>query len=270
MQSTFQEDSMSKRTGNHATHPIQLIGCSIGRYFISCRPKQVHSQLPVHCSWKPDPEALAVDALSISWKARTCFHRSLLFPVACTKSKNYTNRRESIRTSDCPGLVQPNLLLLKSLILFPILLPPIHNIVTNSHGLNHPLAIEGDLPLAAWPVILPLGGIFRWSYQQHSSNHRLNLPIHLPGDSGIDGVLHETLFTLLSAILEFLLEQFNMGKQYHKINTLRSALSMTHEVDGVRVGQHPMVSRCLKGVFTPAPRYFSTWDVDMVLNCIMS
>lgn len=48
-------------------------------------------------------------------------------------------------------------------------------------------------------------------------------------------------------VLEFLFEQFEMGKQYCTINTLRSAISMTHEVDGTRVGRHPLVSRFLKG-----------------------
>ena len=45
---------------------------------------------------------------------------------------------------------------------------------------------------------------------------------------------------------------------------------MTHmEVDGVPVGQHPRVSRLLKGVFNsrpPAPRYSSTCDVTGVLT----
>ena len=49
---------------------------------------------------------------------------------------------------------------------------------------------------------------------------------------------------------------------------------MTHEeVDGVRVGQHPMVSRFLKGVYNlrpPAPRYATTWDVDIVLDYLNS
>lgn len=64
--------------------------------------------------------------------------------------------------------------------------------------------------------------------------------------------------------------QFEAGKQYRTINTIRSAISMTHaEVDGVRVGQHPLVSRLLKGVFNsrpPAPRYTCTWDVGVVLT----
>ena len=45
---------------------------------------------------------------------------------------------------------------------------------------------------------------------------------------------------------------------------------MTHtELDGCRVGQHPLVCHFLKGVFNcrpPMPRYTHTWDVDRVLS----
>lgn len=78
----------------------------------------------------------------------------------------------------------------------------------------------------------------------------------------------------MSDILDFLLEQFDAGKQYRTINTVRSAISMTHsEVDGVQVGQHPLVTRFLMGVFNsrpPAPRYSSTWDVNIVLSYLGS
>ena len=78
----------------------------------------------------------------------------------------------------------------------------------------------------------------------------------------------------MSLILEFLFEQFSKGKQYRTINTIRSAISMTHdEIDGTRVGQHPLVSRFLKGVFNirpPAPKYAVTWDVDVVLSYLRS
>jgi len=43
-----------------------------------------------------------------------------------------------------------------------------------------------------------------------------------------------------------------------------------HEkVDGHNVGQHPLISRLLKGIFhdrPPLPRYTSTWNVQTVLN----
>ncbi len=49
---------------------------------------------------------------------------------------------------------------------------------------------------------------------------------------------------------------------------------MTHvHVDGVSIGQHPLVTRLLKGVYNqrpPKPRYTSTWDVDIVLNHMTS
>ena len=74
----------------------------------------------------------------------------------------------------------------------------------------------------------------------------------------------------LSDILEFLLVQFQAGKQYRTINTFRSAISMTHnEIDSKKVGQHPLVTRFLRGVFNsrpPAPRYTCTWNVDIVLS----
>ena len=89
-------------------------------------------------------------------------------------------------------------LLLKFLIGCPILLPLIPDIVTNPHGLNHPLAIESHLPLAAWPVSGNLTAQRDFQMELSASfnspgDHRLNPPIHLPGDSGITGVLHETL-----------------------------------------------------------------------------
>ena len=78
----------------------------------------------------------------------------------------------------------------------------------------------------------------------------------------------------ISDILEFLCDQFEAGKKYRTINSMRSAISMTHDdVDGTRVGQHPLVSRFLKGVFNsrpPAPRYSVTWDVDVVLSYIQN
>ncbi|XP_068671322.1 uncharacterized protein [Montipora foliosa] len=61
-----------------------------------------------------------------------------------------------------------------------------------------------------------------------------------------------------------------MGLTYSAINTARSALSsyITLE-DGISLGQHPLVSRLLRGIFQskpPSPRYSETWDVSVVLH----
>lgn len=54
----------------------------------------------------------------------------------------------------------------------------------------------------------------------------------------------------VGAFLEFLFQQFTAGKQYRTTNSISSAVSMMHgEVDGVRVGQHHLVCRFLKGVY---------------------
>ena len=73
--------------------------------------------------------------------------------------------------------------------------------------------------------------------------------------------------------LEFLTELFDSGLQHRTINVVRSAVSMTHErVEGVPIGQHPLVTRLMKGVYNlrlPKPRYTYTWDVDMVTQYIV-
>lgn len=75
--------------------------------------------------------------------------------------------------------------------------------------------------------------------------------------------------------LDFLASLFTTGRlQYRSINTIRSAVSMTHvHIEGVPMGQHPLVSRMLKGMYNsrpPQPRYTSTWDVDIMIRYLSS
>jgi len=71
-------------------------------------------------------------------------------------------------------------------------------------------------------------------------------------------------------IVNFLAELFNKGYQYRSLNSYRSAISSVHaKVDGEPVGQHPLVTRILKGAFNerpPLPRYSNFWDVGVVLR----
>ena len=54
----------------------------------------------------------------------------------------------------------------------------------------------------------------------------------------------------------------------------RSAISSFHiPLEGVVVGQHPLVTKFMKGTFSlrpPKPRYFVTWDVNDVLQLLRS
>ena len=58
------------------------------------------------------------------------------------------------------------------------------------------------------------------------------------------------------------------------IGVHRSAISSFHiPLEGVVVGQHPLVTKFMKGIFSlrpPNPRYFVTWDVNDVLQLLRS
>ena len=60
----------------------------------------------------------------------------------------------------------------------------------------------------------------------------------------------------VNEILEFLCNQFESGKQYRTINSIRSAISMTHEeVDGSRVGSNTFFKGGLQ-LTTACPQIF--------------
>ena len=71
-------------------------------------------------------------------------------------------------------------------------------------------------------------------------------------------------------VINFLVQLYKDGYSYQSLNSYRSAISSVHEeVDGHLIGQHPMVTRVLKGAFNcrpPKPRYTSTWSVNQVVT----
>ena len=70
--------------------------------------------------------------------------------------------------------------------------------------------------------------------------------------------------------IDFLASLYEDGLGYSAINTARSALSSVLTSPGnVTFGNHPLVSRFLKGVFElkpSLPRYHRIWDVSVVLR----
>ena len=75
-------------------------------------------------------------------------------------------------------------------------------------------------------------------------------------------------------IANFLAELFKDGYKYRSLNSYRSAISALHsKVDGHPIGQHPLITRMLIGVYNerpPLPRYSSFWDVGAVLKYLQS
>ena len=71
----------------------------------------------------------------------------------------------------------------------------------------------------------------------------------------------------LKFLLEYLAHQF---QELWSLNVYRSAISSTFpRINGVAVGQHPLVVRLMKGTFhwrPPAPRYEATWPAHKVVS----
>lgn len=80
----------------------------------------------------------------------------------------------------------------------------------------------------------------------------------------------DSLSPHLGAILEFLCRLHHSGKAYSTVNIARSMLSVTLEPnEGHSVGSHPLVIKMMKGCYNlnpPCPRYFSTWDPEVVFS----
>ena len=73
----------------------------------------------------------------------------------------------------------------------------------------------------------------------------------------------------IEEVVNFLAHLYGKGYQYRSLNAYRSAIASMHtQIDGASIGQHPLVSRLLKGAFhsrPPLPRYTETWEVSKVL-----
>ena len=77
--------------------------------------------------------------------------------------------------------------------------------------------------------------------------------------------------TTINQVLLFLYDLFQSGVGYSIMNTARSSLSAFINIDGVPIGQHPVITRFMTGVLNikPAlPKYNFTWDVGIVITYI--
>lgn len=74
----------------------------------------------------------------------------------------------------------------------------------------------------------------------------------------------------IAAVVDYLTELYSKGLTYSAITTAHSALSTYVMTDnGKPVGQHPLVTRLLKGIYKtqpPTPKYKQVRNVKVVLN----
>ena len=79
---------------------------------------------------------------------------------------------------------------------------------------------------------------------------------------------------IISDIVNFLADLYAKWYQYQLLNSYQSAIASAHErVDGMSIGEHPAISRVLKGTYqsrTPVPCYSAFWDVGVVIEYLMT
>ena len=80
----------------------------LGTFSINLFASRTNNQLPVYCSWKPDPAAMAIDALSIPWMG----HFPYMFPQFALIYQ--VTQGENFGSTNCPSVVQPNMVCIAS------------------------------------------------------------------------------------------------------------------------------------------------------------
>ena len=72
----------------------------------------------------------------------------------------------------------------------------------------------------------------------------------------------------MNRVLGFLHTLYLQELSYSTINTSLSALDLKFTGTDYTMSNHPLLIRCMKGVFNsrkPTPKYSETWDVNEVL-----
>ena len=241
---------------------------------------RLNAQLTQFYSWRPDPMALATDALLQSWAVG----RLYAFPPFCLIMRCLAKLREEKGELILVTPLWPTQAwypsLLEMSVSLPILLPWDPKLLQGPQGQSHPLVMNQTLHLAAWHVC-------NFHSKGFSSNaSKLILAAWRPGTNSVYNSAWkkwhcwciarkiDPLCPSLADITGFLAHSFDEGLEYRTINTYRSALSgVLPPMEGFPVGQHPLVVRLLKGILNlrPAmPRYQQSWDVNVALDYVRS
>lgn len=170
-------------------------------------------------------------------------------------------------------------MLLKMVVDFPVLLPHSDNLILPTH----PESVLEVVPqLVAWLIS---GNVTRTKKSlkkaqscslHHGDRDQPSLTTNSLG-SGLIGAIRGIRILIsgpVGEVVNFLAHLFKEGYKYRSLNAYQSAISSVHEkADGYDIGQHPLVSRLLKGAFNqrpPKPRYEATWNVSQVFDGIAS
>ncbi|CAK1578331.1 unnamed protein product [Parnassius mnemosyne] len=230
---------------------------------------RTNAKCPSFVSWKPDPEAMAVDAFTINWN--NCYFYA--FPpfsiiLKCLR-KIVDDKADGIFVFPFwPS--QPWFPLLQRLMVSDILyLNPHKFLLQSNFREHHPLHAHLTLGVARLSnkpslnapeaLVLMLASLSESTVKQYNVSYKLWWQFC---NQHIINVFSPSL----TFIMLFVTEQFNTGCSYGSLNSHRSALSL---LVGSNLTTNDSVKRLLKGAYKlkpSVPKYIQTWDPQIVLN----
>ena len=204
---------------------------------------RLNTQLEQYISWRPEPFAIATDALQVPWINL----QGYAFPPFCLIGKCLRKAEREQATVLLIAPVWPHQTwypaLLETLIDTPILLPRLHDL---GHRPIRPATPTGQLP-----AIGRMGGVRERLASSGISGQAAQL-ITAGWSKGTSSTYQsawakwqcwcmkrdlDPFSCNVSSFVNFLALLFNQGLQHRTINTVRSAVSVTHDqVEGAPIG----------------------------------
>ena len=278
------EADFGSRNFNHRTEwsldpsTFELIGKKLRQPEIDLFASYSNAKGACYYSWKPDPGPVHVDALTVSWSGPQTYSFPPFSLLGRCLQKIAMDQTECIvLISNWP--TQPYYSrVMEMLVSLPLVLPTRPQLLQLPHDprRRHPLfprlqllpcKLSGN-PLRAktFQDTLP-----RLSSHLGAQEHRSSIK-PISGNKWLNYCCERALDSLhpsVAGVIQFLTTLFKKDLSYSLLNTPRSALSTVITVDGMSIGNHPLVVRFLKGVFNlrpPVPRDKEVWDVSIVLR----
>ena len=156
---------------------------------------RLSAKLQIYYSWKPDPGALATDALAQDWRQL----RGYAFPPFCLIGRCLAKiQREEVPEILLIAPIWPSQpwypLLIRMITEIPVILPTFNSLLLNPLQEPHPLVLQGHLQLAAWSVsgLLSRQQDFQMRLSKYSVHHgdqiqSLHTLVH--GENGVLGAM---------------------------------------------------------------------------------
>ncbi|XP_070554658.1 uncharacterized protein [Ptychodera flava] len=177
---------------------FKLINKQMGNLEVDLFASRINHQLEKYISWRPDPGAMATDALQISWGHMKGYAFPPFTLIARCLSK--IRKEQSTIVMITPTWhTQPWFpLIMEMSIDFPILLPTFKGLLISPLQQVHPLLETGSLQLAAWRV--SGNHLLQMEFQKKLPNlcHTHGVTEHQalitpPGENGVVGVVNNKL-----------------------------------------------------------------------------